>query len=121
MNKTSDQRGDQISMFILDVMRHDVAEQVSSIVKLLNDEGGIGWRDCWPSDFTNAEVTQALVRLIQQGDVAIYAESSPNHLRPVVVETINHDDAVRSLWFGLTDAGKAKWAAWTPPQPHTLE
>jgi hypothetical protein len=55
----------QIGMFIIDVLRYDV-EAIPSILKLLNDDGSLGWRFAWPHDFTIEEVKQTLEELLQK-------------------------------------------------------
>lgn len=54
-------------MFVLDVLRHDEIENVPAIVRMLNDDGGIGWRDQWDRDFTEADVRSVLVPLVRDG------------------------------------------------------
>ncbi len=108
---------DQLKMFILDVLRHDVVEQIPSILNLLNDDGGVGWRDCWPSDFVADEIVPALERLVREGLVRVLREQeSGNDLLPVNLQQLDVKRDQGSLWFELTDAGRKVWDQWIPPQ-----
>jgi hypothetical protein len=99
-------------MFILDVLQHDVAERVESIIPLLNNPGCIGWRVFRSCDFRVDEVVRALRQLVADGLVVVYAESHgelvrvPNQVMPEVLD---------SYWFGRSQAGIAAWDAWQPP------
>ena len=105
---------DQLKMFVLDVLQHDVAEQVLSIVKLLNNRGCIGWRDFWPHDFTQQEVIQAVQALMDDGLVTVYAVSRS---KAELIEVDNRavDSTLPSLWFGRSRKGELLWEEWIPP------
>ena len=108
---------DQMSMFILDVLRHDVVEQIPSILNLLNDDGGVGWRDRWPQDFTADEIVPTLEKLVRAGLVgALREQQSGNDLSPVNVQELDVGRDQDSLWFELTDEGRRVWDRWEPPQ-----
>lgn len=108
---------DQIRMFILDVLRHDVIEQVPSILKLLNNDGGIGWREFWPHDFTVDEVVPALEGLVRAGYVrALREQGSGDQLVPVCSLELDIGRDQDTLWFELTDEGRRVWGQWEPPQ-----
>ena len=102
-----------LEMFVLDVLRHDELEQPASLLKMLNDRSCIGWRDHWPHDFTEHEVTAALNELIEQGKVEALIESAQGELAtaPKVRLSIPGSTA----WFRLTPAGLAAWDQWEPP------
>lgn len=105
---------DLICMFVLDVLRHDVAEQVSSILKMLNNNGCIGWREHWSGDFTDQEVVAALKRLAQDGLVSrLEADNETGELRPAKAEI--NDGRMEEMWFSLTDEGHCVWDTWKPP------
>ncbi|MCS7272492.1 MAG: hypothetical protein NZ703_15520, partial [Gemmataceae bacterium] len=79
-----------LPMFVLDVLRHDAIEQLSSIVKMLNNVGCIGWRDCWPHDFTVEEIVPVLEQLVRDGLVDVLRESEAgNEVVPVSIETVD--------------------------------
>jgi len=104
-----------LAMFILDVLRHDT-EPISSIVKMLNNEGCIGWREFWPHDFTIEEVTAAIGELAQHGLVSVL-EYDARRKGLVLVEA--SDERIRNgqsdFWFAITPAGRDVWDAWDPP------
>lgn len=107
-----------LEMFVLDVMRHDEAEQIGSIVRMLNDRGCIGWRDHWPHDFTEDEVRVALKELAEHGDVELLNEGAGGGLvaaRPQRVRRARNDDSNAGPWYRLTAAGRATWDRWEPP------
>ncbi len=105
-----------LPMFVLDVLRHDVIEQLPSIIKMLNNDGCIGWRFCWTHDFTTEEVIPVLRGLIAGGFVELVCEEEfGNQVIPVAIENVNLDEASDRLWFGLTQKGLEQWSTWNPP------
>lgn len=102
-----------LEMFVLDVLRHDDLEPVSSLVRMLNDRSCIGWRDRWPHDFTADEVQAALKELVEQGRVDLLKEDAEGELQPASYEDVNA--ANDTVWYRLTMAGSAALAQWDPP------
>lgn len=104
-------------MFVLDVLRHDVGAQLSSILKLLNNDGCIGWREFWPHDFTSEEVIPILLSLERAGSVRALHEIIPddtgNGLAPLPVGQITPADC-GDVWFALTARGRRLWEQWEP-------
>lgn len=104
-------------MFILDVLRHDDIEQLSSILKLMNNDACIGWREFWPHDFTPQEVIPALEDLVRAGYVTAWCEEeSVDELSQITVDRLDVNRDKESLWFALTDKGRRLWNQWEPPQ-----
>ena len=107
---------EQLRMFILDVLQHDVAEQMDSILRLLNNPGCIGWREFWPHDFTSEEVLGALEGLLHGGLVQLLREDTvQGELVPVNVPEVDLQQDFATLWFGRTDQGHEAWDRWEPP------
>ena len=107
--------GRQLDMFILDVLRHDVIEQVSSIVRLLNDRTCIGWREFWPHDFSVSEVVPSLLDLVRADLVrALREEEGKEQLVPIPCGQLNACEA-EEVWFSLTEEGRRRWEEWVPP------
>lgn len=105
-----------LKMFILDVMRHDDVEQVTSIVKMLNDKGCIGWREFWPQDFCESEVLAALKELHREGLVQCLQEAGDqDRLDPVSPNEVDLAREHGRLWFALTPAGRRRWESWEAP------
>ena len=111
---TSEKRR-HLPMFILDVLRHDEAEQLRSILSLLNNAGCIGWRDCWPRDFTSEDVIPVLAELVRLGQVRLLAEGPGDDLTPRELTEVNISQDLDKLWFELTESGRQAWAQWEPP------
>ena len=100
-----------LPMFVLDVLRYDI-EQISNIVTLLNNDGGVGWRDVWGREFTATDVIAILPELVQKRYVQVLWQ--PN----------NHSDLVEArgpfdfendsgrLWFRMTASGRQAWKKW---------
>jgi hypothetical protein len=102
--------------FVMDVLRHDDIESVSSIVRLLNDRGCIGWRDHWPRDFTGTEVALALRELISSGFVEALREAEEtDDLLALADDELDFTENHQRLWFALTKRGHDAWEAWQPP------
>ena len=104
-----------LEMFVLDVLRHDDIEPFASIVRMLNDDGCIGWRDQWPHDFQTGEVQSALEDVIQQGWVEVLHENGAGELAPMDPGTPLKPDGLAEYWFRLTSEGRAVWGEWNPP------
>jgi hypothetical protein len=105
---------ESLLMFVVDVLRHDI-EPLSSVLKLLNNDGCIGWRIFWPRDFGEDEVVQALQELIRRKWVKVL-EHSPrlNELAPAS-DGINFASDRSNYWFLLTAEGRRAWEKWDPP------
>ncbi len=101
-----------IDMYVLDVLRHDEVEQLSSILNLLNDDGCIGWRSEWGRWFTEGEVWESLRRLTRARCVFVAAEEPGGLVR--VEEGSAHFglDDQGEIWFGLTEVGVRIWDQW---------
>ena len=114
LNRHEDKKVD-LSMFVLDVLRYDI-EQVDSIVRLLNDDGCIGWRHLWPMDFTTKDIQPKLKELVQKRLVDVYKRNHGNsELVPVEFDSIDVDTNLNEYWYRLTDAGREVWDRWKPP------
>ncbi|GIW85587.1 MAG: hypothetical protein KatS3mg107_1247 [Gemmataceae bacterium] len=109
--------GTHLPMFILDVLRHDVIEQLSSIVKMLNNDGCIGWRNYWPHDFTEDEVAPVLRTLVEEGYVqALRENETSDEVVPISFAELNLERDQEVLWFSLTEKGRQLWNKWEPPE-----
>ncbi len=92
---------DQLRMFILDVLQHDVAENIDSILRLLNNTGCIGWRQFWSHDFTKREVVDAIHTLVHDGLILPFHEDATvGELVPENPSEISIQHDARALWFG---------------------
>lgn len=103
-----------LEMFVLDVLRYDY-ESIDSIIKLLNDSEGVGWREFWPTDFSTEELIPALESLVKKEHVKpFYFDQTTQSL-----EKFDHPcfiEVVEQVWFGLTEEGRQHWEAWSPPE-----
>jgi hypothetical protein len=115
---TSDfDRSHNLGMFIVDVLRHDDLEPLSSILNLLNNDGCIGWRQFWTRSFRRDEVLIALTDLIEDGLVVVFQESSKcDKLVQVCWDDVDMRHEEESTWFSLTAAGQTAWMQWQSPQ-----
>ena len=103
-----------LPMFIVDILQHDVAERLDSILRLLNNDSCIGWREFWPRDFNERETVSALSELVKSRFVTIYREDA-NRSELVATELHELPDEVGAYWYGRSAAGIAAWDAWEPP------
>ena len=103
-----------LRMFVLDVLRHDV-EELSSIVKMLNNRGCIGWREFWPDDFTSDEVGVALEALLSDGLVTALAYDVDQSSLVRVSEYVDVRGSSK-IWYELNPKGRALWESWDPPK-----
>jgi len=103
-------------MFIIDVMRYDEAENVTSIINMINDNQNIGWRRHWAHDFTREEIIKGLRKLLEMKLVR------PLTYNSVSGELIDSNEAVdfsmnsEDLWFRITELGWRMWEKWNPPE-----
>lgn len=105
----------QIGMFIIDVLRHDV-EAIPSILKLLNNDGCIGWRFAWSHDFTQVEVKEALDELLQkQLLLPLYEDAALKALVPFKENSNIWAVGIENIWFDITHQGWEMWHKWEPP------
>jgi hypothetical protein len=107
----------ELPMCVLDVLRHDVIEDMHGILNLINNDGCIGWREFWPHDFTEAEVLEALRELDAEGFVQTLRESEKHGGGFVALarQSAELRDNAPGLWFHLTPAGRRRWETWNPP------
>jgi hypothetical protein len=101
-------------MYVLDALVSDL-ESLDGILRVLNSDTELGWRQEWGGKFLRPEIVQALARLIQADLVRSYlsdelskglVEGSPRMLPPG-----DFDDA----WFGITERGRLVHTNWEPP------
>jgi hypothetical protein len=99
-------------MFILDVLKYDI-EPLESILNLLNDRDGIGWRNFWPRDFLSDEVLSALAELIKGGMVKVLRY---DELETSLVDSVDYRANLfqhpEQFWFALTDKGTKTLENW---------
>lgn len=103
----------QLEMFILDVLRYDI-EPISSIIQLLNDRSGVGWRDYWPHDFREEEIIPALKRLAERGLIEVLRESEDRAELVPAHTSVNIQEDIGMLWFMLSEDGWSEWNKWEP-------
>lgn len=106
----------ELRMFIVDVLRHDAAESLATLLRLLNNDGCIGWRVFWPHDFEREEVLAALEELIRAGMVEqLVLDQDGVELVAVARGAMEFRGDAEEIWFALTPKGKAEWERWQPP------
>lgn len=114
LNNRNADEGQQLLMFVVDVLKHDI-EPLPSVIKMLNNEGSIGWRHFWPHDFTQAEVDGALVELVRRKWVEVLEYSQSANQLDLTERAANFSAEPLRFWFRLTDDGKQAWENWQPP------
>lgn len=103
------------SMCVLDVLRYDI-EPIESIVRLLNDDGCIGWRHLRMSDFTTQDVLPLIRKLVAMGLVDVYeTNQDKTELVPVELGKIDIDARIGDYWYLINTAGREAWEDWEPP------
>lgn len=107
-----------VKMFVLDVLKYDI-EQISSIVNLMNNAGCIGWRECWPADFSKEDVIPVLGELVQDGYLDLYDYSEPEK-RLVPAGDVGYlpgdfSGNEEKFWYLLTNKGRKLLDIWDPP------
>lgn len=100
-------------MFVLDVLKYDI-EQIESILNLLNDDTGIGYRPFWGRPFETAEVTKWLAELADSALVEICHERD-GYLVPVDDNPDLNENTVGDYWFRLMRRGEEALERWDPP------
>jgi hypothetical protein len=109
----------RLDMFIIDVLQHDI-ENLSSILRLLNNDSCIGWRVFWPHEFSAQEVVPELIRLCSQGLLAAFmVREDDNALHEIDRRPSETEVTSGDLWFSVSKQGNACWDAWEPPTDGT--
>jgi hypothetical protein len=100
-------------MYVLDTLANDV-EDLESILRMLNSDTDLGWRDEWGRSFTRSDVVAGLSRLIRQEFVQVFvrdeaAKTIQQSARRALPPS-NYDD----VYFGMTERGRIVHSNWDP-------
>ena len=107
---------EHLLMFIIDVLRYDVGETVQGILELINDDTNIGWRRCWPHDFTEGEVLAGLKVLSEKKLVRpLFDDPITNHLVDWD-DPLDFNGPLDKFRFRITELGWTRWNKWNPPE-----
>ena len=93
-------------MLVLDAVQDDV-EQLPSIMRMLGE-----WRHRVDDEYVQADVVDALRRLLTEGLVVALEES---HDAPELVPCTDPgllDSDLVTYWFEPTKSGRERWDAW---------
>lgn len=103
----------QIRFFVLDSLANDI-ESLQDVLRILNSPTELGWRDQHPNEFLTEEVVPAMFECIRSGDVEACVLDEDGQLVDAG-EGVIPAGAIESVWFRLTQQGRAALNAWTPP------
>ena len=95
-----------IDMLVLDALQDDV-EQLPSIMRMLGE-----WRHRVDDEYVQADVVDALRRLLTEGHVTALEES---HDAPELVPCTDpglRDSDLATYWFEPTRSGRERWDVW---------
>lgn len=96
-------------MAVADCLLDDI-ESIETITKLLNVPE-FGWRELWPSDFTQIDVEASILRLANRKfiEVLVY-DRAKRHL--VATSKLPVELNSPEVWFALTKRGSAALKEW---------
>lgn len=95
-----------IEVLVLDALQDD-AEQLPSIMRMLGE-----WRDRVDDGFVQADVLDALRRLLTDGSVVALEEAIDMSELMLCAHTTLLDSDLATYWYKPTPAGQAKWDSW---------
>ena len=98
--------------YVLDALVNDV-EDIESILRTLNSESELGWRDEWGSDFLRDEVVMALLRLVRDLVRVFVLEEEGKSLRELSPRELP-STALGGTYFGMTPRGRIVHRSWEP-------
>ena len=101
-------------LFVLDSLANDI-EDLESILRMLNSETVLGWKQEWGTTFARDVVVEALSRLIRKELVEVLiAASDGKSLMPLgrgLLPPGSYDD----VYFSMTDRGRLVHTNWEIP------
>jgi hypothetical protein len=98
-------------MYVLDSLANDV-EDLETILRLLNGDTELAWRDEWGREFQRSEVVEAVSRLIRRNAVRAYAISSEGKSLHALPERTLPSGDYGDAYFGLTPQGRMLHRDW---------
>ncbi len=102
--------------YVLDALANDV-EDLETVLRSLNSDTVLTWRQVWGREFDREEVIEALARLIRQDLVQAYElDNNGTSLIELPARTLPSGD-FWNFWFGLTPRGRLVHQNWEPPLP----
>ena len=103
-----------LKMFIIDVLRHGGGSTLEGILKRLNANDSIGWRDVNGKPFLIKEVNSKVMELVK--DQTLLVEDLNNNSKVLSVTEI--DQITFSEYYLITNSKKAlaELAKWKPPK-----
>jgi len=100
-------RGDDISIFILDSMADDI-EDFASVMR-----GIEAWRSSWPYNITEVETLAAIKDLISGGYINVYDELEGKLI--ATNQPLLNEIHLRKYWYSPTEKGREMWRRWNSP------
>jgi hypothetical protein len=105
-----------IDHFVLDALANDM-EAIEDILRMLNSDTELGWRDKHPAPFTREEVLPVLARLIGEDLVeACVPDGTEPGLRDAGPRVLP-DGSWDEVWFRMTPRGRIVHSTWDPVLP----
>jgi len=108
----------QPDLYVLDSIADD-AEDIDAILRMLNSDTAIGWRQTWGRPFERDEVVESLSRLVTADFARVLVLTSDGkglmELPPKQLPPGNYDD----VWFAMTPHGRIVHSNWRPGQPES--
>ncbi|HUG39509.1 MAG TPA: hypothetical protein VMM12_03435 [Longimicrobiales bacterium] len=110
-----------VDYVVLDALANDL-ESLEDILRILNSDTELGWRDIHPDAFGRDEVVTAILRGIQDGNISPceYSEAK-GALVDREGNTLPADVPIDDLWFRLTPRGRTILNNWDVPEAGDAE
>lgn len=107
-------RVDDADLYVLDALSNDI-EDLESILRMLNSDTVLGWKQEWGAAFTRSVIVETLSRLIRRGLVEVLVFDAEGksliQLGRGLLPPGDYDD----VYFSITDEGRFVHSSWTPP------
>jgi len=99
--------------YVLDALANDV-EDLDSVIRMLNSDSELGWREEWGRDFRRDEILAALLRLVRNDLVRVLALAEDGKsLEELSLGTLP-ETGLGTAYFGITPRGRMVHRSWEP-------
>jgi hypothetical protein len=105
-----------LDYYVLDSLVNDL-EAIEDILRMLNSDSALGWRDLHPKPFTRDEIVPGLARLIKEELILAYVLDQSGKALVQLGAKVLPDGIWDDAWFSLTPRGRVVHGNWNPELP----
>lgn len=105
-----------LDLYVLDAVADDI-EDLEGILRILNSEAAIGWKDEWGRLFEREELVTALSRLVRKDAVRVLVLSDDGKYLTDWPRGALPPTSYGDVYFAMTERGRLMHASWEPVLP----